>query len=153
LPAVERGESRRISEKTLAVGKGEGETILLVENEESIRKPSQETLELLGYKVLAAANGLEALKVYESMARANPGRKEAKIDLVLTDLVMPEIGGRELLQELRGMDPCVKVLVMPGHAVSESLGELAETGIPGVVQRPFGVSTLAEAVRRALSTE
>jgi two-component system cell cycle sensor histidine kinase/response regulator CckA len=151
LPAVERGESQIFSEQALAVPKGKGEVILLVENEESIREASQETLELLGYTVLAAANGLEALEIYRSMARADPKKEGAGIDLVLTDLVMPGMGGRELLQELRGMDSHVKILLMTGHALSETLGELTETDIPDVVQKPFEVNALAEAVRRALS--
>ena len=70
------------------------------------------------------------------------------IYLLVTDVVMPGMGGRELMRELRKMDPRVKGLAVTGYAVSE---DLREEGIVEVVEKPFDVDNLAEAVRRALA--
>ena len=124
--------------------KGKGETVLLVEDEEKLREVGQEILESLGYHVLMAADGREALEVY--------GSAEA-VDLVVTDVVMPEMGGRYLVRELTKMTPGLKVLAITGYAIQEDLETLKEEGFLDVVQKPFGVETLAQEVRRALDGE
>jgi DNA-binding NtrC family response regulator len=85
------------------------------------------------------------------MARADPEKEGAGIDLVLADLVMPGIGGQRAVAGIERRGPPREVLVMTGHALSGSLGELAETDALDVVQKPFEVNTLAQAVRCALS--
>ena len=74
------------------------------------------------------------------------------MDLVLTDMVMPEMGGRELMRELRKTDPRVKGVVITGYALEDDLRELREEGILDVVHKPFDLGTLEEAVRRALDS-
>ena len=143
LPAQRAGgtEEAPLEEAASAALEQERETILLVEDEKKVQRFGQRALELLGYRVLTAANGQEALEVYRSAER---------IDLVLTDIVMPEMGGRELMRELRKMNPRVKAVVVTGYAMEEDLRELREEGIVDVIHKPFDLSTLKEVVRHAL---
>lgn len=119
------------------------ETILLVEDEERVRKLGQRALESLGYRVLTAADGQEALEVY---------RSADWIDLVLTDMVMPGMGGRELMRTLRKMDDSLKAVAVTGYALEEDLLELMEEGITDVIHKPFDIRKLEEAVRCALES-
>ena len=121
---------------------GWGETILLVEDAPIVRGVIQTVLEQLGYRVLTAANGPEALAVYEQHG--------AEIALVLTDLVMPEMGGVALLHALQAHDPAVKVVVTTGYPLGEEYRQLEAQGIAGWIQKPPDRSRLARVLRRAL---
>ncbi len=142
LPAHEAGEEE-VSEETAAPPEGKGETILLVEDEEKVREAGRETLETLGYRVLAAANGREALEVY---------RSAAGVDLVVTDIVMPEMGGKELVRELKKTNPYLKAVAITGHA-AEGIQELRKEGILDIIQKPLDVNTLAQVIRRVLDAD
>jgi PAS domain S-box-containing protein len=143
LPAHEAEGTGESPEKAPTPPEGRGETILLAEDEERVRKAGQEILESLGYRVLVAADGREALEVY---------RSAEEIHLVITDLMMPEMGGSELAQALKKEHPHVKVLAITGYAIGEDK-YLKEAGILAVVQKPFDVDTLAKTVRWALEVE
>jgi two-component system cell cycle sensor histidine kinase/response regulator CckA len=151
LPAQGAGETEEVPlEEAPSVAPGQEEkTILLVEDEKKVRKFSQKALELLGYRVLTAADGREALDFYRSAERACPEQGRG-IDLVLTDIVMPEMGGRELMRELRQANPGIRGVAMTGHALGEDLRELREEGIVDVIHKPFDLGTLEEVVRHAL---
>ena len=86
---------------------GKGETILLAEDDDALRRLAQTTLEDLGYKVLAAANGFEALEI--------EGDHDGVIDLLLSDVVMPELGGFELSCAILETRPQIKVILMSGY--------------------------------------
>ncbi|MFQ6100225.1 MAG: GAF domain-containing protein [Anaerolineae bacterium] len=153
-PAHRTGEeSEEIAkEEALVAPKGKGETILLVEDNERVRGVGRNMLESLGYRVLTAANGLEALEVYRSAAEACPERGRG-IDLVITDIVMPEMGGRELIQELRRTAPHLKAVAITGYALAEDPRKLRNGGILEVVQKPFEVNALGEVVRRIMDAD
>jgi CheY-like chemotaxis protein len=123
---------------------GQGETILLVEDSERIREAGREVLESLGYRVLTAANGREALEVHEA---------EGRVDLVITDLVMPEMGGRRLVRDLRKETPDLKALAITGHIVEEDLRKLRKEGFLDIIYKPLDVHKLATAVRQALDED
>jgi two-component system cell cycle sensor histidine kinase/response regulator CckA len=126
--------------------KGEGETILFVEDEEKLREGGRAILKSLGYQVLTAANGREALETYkEAYVGGVP-----EIALVVTDIVMPEMGGQALIQELRKINPGVKVLAITGYVLPDDFKDLEGIGILGTIQKPFEVGALVEAIRRAL---
>jgi len=145
LPTYGAGKvEKALQEETPPLLEGQGETILLVEDEEKVLAVGRDILESLGYRVLTAADGREALEVYRSAER---------VDLVLTDIVMPEMGGRELVRELNKTNPGLRALAITGYALTEDLGKLKEEGILDVVLKPFEMNTLAEAVRRALDAE
>jgi len=123
---------------------GRGEIILLVEDNELLRQAGQSFLESLGYRVVTAANGRAALDIY---------RTEERVDLIISDIVMPEIGGKALLQALKAITPDVKVLGITGYAAEDVNGELQRAGFVGVIHKPFDIDTMAQVVRRALDTE
>ena len=129
----------------LFIPEGHGETILLVEDEENVRGANLRALESLGYRVLATANGLAALSLYEA---ATEGKE---IDLVITDLMMPGMGGRELIQRLRVINPTVKIIAVTGHVLREELVALREEDAVEVMYKPLDINTLATVVNRILN--
>jgi PAS domain S-box-containing protein len=116
------------------------ETVLVVEDQDGIRDIVRESLRRNGYKVLIAVDGNEALQ----MASAY----EDPIHLLVTDLVMPNIGGRELAQRLIPLRPGMKVLFMSGY--SEYSGSDEEETDATILQKPFSLEALARNVRRVL---
>jgi PAS domain S-box-containing protein len=121
---------------------GQGEKVLLVEDEAAILSMGQVMLERMGYSVLTAGTPREAIR----LAEAHPGR----IHLLITDVVMPEMDGRELAARIRGVKPGIKYLFMSGYTANV----IAHRGVldEGVqfIQKPFSIQDLALKVRRAL---
>lgn len=118
------------------------ETVLIVEDEVALRQLAQRILQSRGYTVMEAANGHEAINVMASHGQ--------RINLVLTDIVMPQMGGRELVERLLPLYPTVKVLFMTGYTEDTLLKHrIAELGI-AVLEKPFTPDALAKAVRQAL---
>jgi len=122
--------------------KGASETILLVEDEASVRQLSKRILDQAGYRVLEAVNGDEAEQVFALHA--------GSIDLVVTDVIMPGCGGPELLGRLQVQAPALRVLFMSGYT-DQSVVQRAgiDRGLP-FVQKPFTAEELVRQVRRAL---
>ena len=119
---------------------GGSETVLLVEDEESVRQLVRETLELRGYRVLEAENGQAALTLTQS--------HERKIDLVITDVVMPGMSGHELVQQLLKVRPEVKVLYLSGY--TEDAFAEGITDNKAFLQKPFTLQSLSRKVREVL---
>lgn len=142
LPLPEETSPEEAREET---PRGHGETLLLVEDEAAVREVGQNLLEHLGYQVLTATNGRQALEVYE--------RHQDQIALVLTDLVMPEMGGKELFYALRERNPRVKVVVLTGYPLGGESEDLLVDGIAGWLQKPLRLSPLAQIVNRTLRGE
>jgi CheY-like chemotaxis protein len=118
------------------------ETILLVEDEEPLRKLCTEFLEQLGYRMLTASNAKEAVALVEGYS--------GKIDLLITDVVMPGLPGPELAEALLALRPDLKVIFISGYAE----GSLAPNGIlkPGtvLVNKPFTIRALTAKLREVL---
>jgi CheY-like chemotaxis protein len=113
-----------------------------VEDEASVRSSARRLLERHGYAVIEACHGADALRIIEETDRP--------IDLVITDLVMPEMGGRELVERLHARHPRLKVLFMSGYserAVASGGGMPAGTGF---VEKPFTVEQLIHRTREIL---
>jgi len=122
---------------------GGTECVLIVEDEPAVRTLAGRTLAGLGYTVLEAENGREALEV----ARRYP----APIDLVITDVVMPELGGIELIDALAAERPDTAVLVMSGYLEPDNaIAAIRSSGLP-FLPKPFALDGLSEAVRAALA--
>jgi CheY-like chemotaxis protein len=121
------------------------ETILVAEDEPAVRELVKQTLEQLGYRVLEATDGYEALRVVE--------QHTSHIHLLLTDVIMPLMNGHELATRLRSVRPGIKVLYMSGYADDV----LAFHGIDrpeiAFIQKPFTASELAGKVDKLLSAE
>jgi CheY-like chemotaxis protein len=138
-----RTDGRIDSETDVTIETARGsETVLLVEDEELVRQFARSVLEQAGYKVVEASNGQEALRHIH-----DPG---TQVDLVLTDVVMPEMGGRELGEQLARLRPGLPVLYLSGYA--EDSTPIEETISSGAVclRKPFKAQELAARVREAL---
>ncbi|MEW6530465.1 MAG: response regulator [Thermodesulfobacteriota bacterium] len=121
------------------------ETVLLVDDEDLIRELGAQILTKHGYTVLQAVNGRVGLDLFK--------QERSRISLVILDLIMPEMGGGECLNELIKIDPNVKVLIASGYAADASVEETAQIGAKGYVTKPFSVNELLRDVRRVLDQE
>jgi two-component system, cell cycle sensor histidine kinase and response regulator CckA len=120
------------------------ETILVAEDEDGVRSLTREVLEKYGYRVLEAANGEEALKVAE--------RHDGRVDLLLSDVVMPRMGGPELAQALLQQRPDVKVLYMSGYTDHPMVRRgVVDAGV-AFLQKPFTPTSLVSRIRELLET-
>jgi two-component system, cell cycle sensor histidine kinase and response regulator CckA len=118
------------------------QTILLADDETTVRSMLATALEAAGYRVLVVGDGLEAVDVF----RAHP----EEIDLVVLDLTMPRMGGDEAFREIAGIRPNAKVLLSSGFAENES-GRNAEALRPfGFVQKPYRIANFVRIVTQAL---
>ena len=121
-----------------------GETVLVVEDESGVRRLTCEILKMGGYKVIDAPNGADALAIC--------ARRSAEIDLVLTDVVMPGMSGRELAQQVGERWPAMRVLFMSGYTEDTVVRRnVAEGEIP-LVQKPFTPAALLDKVRTTLDS-
>ncbi len=128
---------------TLATSLGNNETLLLVEDEDAILKLSERMLKKLGYRVIAADSPLKAIVA----AKNHPG----SIDLLITDVVMPELNGRELANRLQVMFPSLRVLFMSGYSSNVIVHKgILDTDV-FLLQKPFSKNELAVKVRDVLS--
>jgi len=119
------------------------ETILLVDDDDLVRDLGQEILELNGYSFLTANNGREALQLCAD--------RKGPIDLLITDVMMPEMGGTELVERLRLLRPVLKVLFTSGYPDLEHNGTLNNSGV-NFIQKPFSPRILANKVREILDS-
>jgi CheY-like chemotaxis protein len=115
--------------------------ILLVEDEDTLRRLARKVLEARGYVVLEANDGREGLAAFES--------HRGKIDLLVSDVVMPRLGGRELAESARVIQPGLKVLFLSGHTEDVLLREGIHKGTP-FLQKPYLPTELAHKVREVL---
>ncbi len=122
--------------------RGHHETILLVDDEDMIWDVISDMLEELGYEVLLAGNGQEAVEIY----CANPG----KIDLVLMDMIMPGMNAAQAFPLLKQFDPNVKVLLSSGYVSEEDAQELLHSGAKGFLRKPYSLADLAQRIRQIL---
>ena len=118
-------------------------TILFVDDEEMLRSLGQRSLEHLGYRVLLAADGIEAVRLYR--------QHEAEIDLVVLDLSMPRKGGEDAYREMRAIRTDVRVLLSCGYDQQSAIDKFAPDKLVGFLAKPFGMDQLARAVEQALS--
>jgi two-component system cell cycle sensor histidine kinase/response regulator CckA len=140
--AVERGASARTQASPTAHWQGEG-TILLVDDEETIRAMGARMLAKLGFQVLLAADGREALAVYREHG--------AEIALILLDLTMPHMDGEETFRELRALDPEVRVVMSSGYSEQDVTSRFVGQGPTGFVQKPYTMALIEERLRAALA--
>jgi two-component system cell cycle sensor histidine kinase/response regulator CckA len=139
LPALTLPTPEPVATKEDVLAEGQGEVILVVEDDATTRQAITEILESLGYRVLAAANGQEALALFGE-----------KVALVLSDMVMPEMGGVALHALLKEKHPQVKMVVTTGYPLADGGKSLLEQGITAWVRKPFSTDEIARVVREAL---
>ena len=117
------------------------ETILLVDDERYILDVGAKMLRKMGYTVMEACCGEEAVRVFDD--------HRDRIDLVIVDMIMPDIGGGEVFDRMRTIRPDVKVLLASGYSMGEAAA-IIERGCNGFIQKPFGMEKLSHAVREVI---
>lgn len=120
----------------------ENETILVVDDEDAVWSFVIEALQKLGYSVVLAGNGEEAVEIYKE----NP----KLISLVFLDMIMPKLGGHSTFYKLKAIDPSVKILLSSGHVSEEEIEDLYEQGAKGFMHKPHKIKELAHEIRRIL---
>jgi CheY-like chemotaxis protein len=115
-------------------------SVLLADDEESVRAIGSEMLRELGFEVVTASDGREALERY----------RERRPDLVILDLTMPRMDGEQAFRELRQLDPGVRVIISSGYNEMEVTQKFAGKGLVGFIQKPYTFETLRAALRAAL---
>jgi DNA-binding NtrC family response regulator len=119
-------------------------TVLLVDDEEIVIGVGRQMLEKLGFSVLTAKNGKEALDVYKN--------NQYDIDFVVLDMIMPDMGAADTYVELQSIDPGIKVLLSSGYGVDQQTNELLNRGCKGFIQKPFNMKSLSEKVEETLNS-
>ncbi len=119
-----------------------GETILLVDDEETLRSSLRGLLEISGCTVLQASDGFEALTVFE--------QHQSEIDAVITDLGMPNMNGEEMYKKLKQMDPEVKVIISSGYLDGAIRSQLIASGICDVISKPYRFSEISRVLSNVL---
>ena len=145
LPASEKEaaikEEKRLVDEVL---KGT-ETVLLVDDEYMIVDVGEEMLKEMGYTVLVARSGKEAVEVYS--------KHKAEIDLVVLDMIMPDMGGGDAYDRMKEENPDVKVILSSGYSIDGEATEILERGCNGFIQKPFNMKGLSGRIREVLETE
>jgi nitrogen-specific signal transduction histidine kinase/CheY-like chemotaxis protein len=141
LPASEREDEK---EATIPATEApaEGETVLIVDDEKTVLMVSTELLEALGYKVLAIGSGKEAVELYR--------QQKAKIDLVILDMVMLDMGGEEVFGAMKTINPDVKVILSSGYTLDGQASGIMKQGCKAFMQKPFSMDDLSKKIREVL---
>jgi PAS domain S-box-containing protein len=142
IPAVDKAAAK--VRETGPRPEGGRETILVVDDEETIRFLVRDILAEMGYNVLAAADGFQAVQLYTG--------RESEIDLVILDMTMPGMGGRETFEKLKEMNPRVRAILSTGYSEDERARQMLALGVKAFVQKPYRIDDLASAVRRILDS-
>lgn len=126
-------------EKEIAGG---DENILVVDDEEVVRNMAREILENKGYNVILAADGVEAIHIYE--------KQKDTIDLIVLDMIMPNMGGIETFERLRSINPALKIIISTGYSSDEHYQAVFEKGAKGFLQKPYKINEFYKIVRQVL---
>lgn len=124
----------------LSAGQGR---ILVVDDEEVVRELVTDMLETLGYEVITAVDGQEAIEQYRE--------KKNEIDLILLDMIMPRLGGKDCFMELKRMNPEVRAVLSTGYSRDGAAQEILDQGMMGFIQKPYRINQLSEVVSEAMS--
>jgi two-component system cell cycle sensor histidine kinase/response regulator CckA len=115
-----------------------------VDDEDGIRMVAGRILQQLGYQVLSAPSGQKALEIYR--------QEPESIDLVILDMLMPGMGGAETFQQLKRIDPGVRVLLSSGYSLDGEAQEVMAAGARGFIQKPYRLAALSHKVADILGT-
>jgi len=143
LPASEKeiGEEKKAPREIL----GGKETVLLVDDEETIIEVMQKALLLTGFKVLVARGGEEAVEVFK--------KNRERIDIVILDMIMPGMGGGKVFDSLRAIQPGVKVILSSGYSIDGEASQIMARGCNGFIQKPFGIKELSQKIREVMGAK
>ncbi len=142
LPAIKSYKAERAKNQDLHIPKGNGELILVVDDESSILEIAQSTLETYGYKVITANNGLEAVEIFK--------RIQKNIKVIITDINMPYMDGFSLIKSLNEINPATKFIASSGLLISKNNIELAAFNVKAFLQKPYTAENLLRKINEVL---
>lgn len=146
LPAdATAASSEQVAVAQTGLPRGQGELVLVVDDEDGVRHIAQRTLERYGYRVLLAGNGAEAVAAYV--------RHQAEVAVVLTDMAMPIMDGPALILALRTINPAVRIIGSSGLTSHEGVARATGAGVTQFVPKPYTARTLLTALRAAITGE
>lgn len=119
------------------------ETVLLVDDEVNVIDVTEEMLQSMGYKVLTARSGMEAVEIFK--------KNRTVIDLVILDMIMPGLGGGETFDCIKAIDPDIRVLLSSGYSIKGEAKEILNRGCSGFIQKPYSLSQLSEKLNEILA--
>ena len=140
LPAIERQIAETKEEKQELLNGYE--TVLLIDDEEAIRSIGRELLSAIGYTVMVCKSGEEAIQLYKKHMES--------IDMVILDMIMPDIGGGETFDRLKALNSKVRILLSSGYSLDGQAQEILNRGCDGFIQKPFSLLQLSQKVREVL---
>jgi PAS domain S-box-containing protein len=143
VPASGKTETKEMPKRRMVRGKSE--RILVVDDEEIARSLAKDTLESYGYQVLLAKDGVEAIEIYKE--------NNGSLGLVIIDMVMPRMGGRETFLKLKELNREVKAILLTGYSQNEEANEILRSGVLGFIQKPFQLHDLLSKVRAVLDSK
>jgi DNA-binding NtrC family response regulator len=143
LPASAPHDTEFIQSEKPVTGRGQGELVLVVDDEPAILRMAEGVLQRGGYQTLTAASASEALSLYE--------KHHDRIRVVLTDIMMPFGDGRQLISMVFEHDPKLPIIAMSGHATSDFQRETLRRGARAFVGKPFSADQLLTALQEVLS--
>ncbi len=135
-------EKAQMAREKIQYGSG---TILLVDDEKMISDVGKKMIQKLGYDVITAGSGNEALALYEE--------NQHKIDLVVLDMIMPDMGGGETYNRLKAMNPDIRVILSSGYSLDGKAAEILNRGCNGFIQKPFNMKQLSHKLMAALDKQ
>ena len=143
LPVADSGhqldETNRVSEETGVMNA----TVMIVDDDRDFLTMAEEMLSACGYNVVSASSGMQALEIY----RLDQGN----IDIVLLDMIMPEMDGSRLFREIKKLNPGVRAVLCSGFSIDEQAREILSEGIEGYLQKPFQIRDLFRVISRILT--
>ena len=131
----------KIRHETVLTG---SETILLVDDEEMVAEIGKDMLEKLGYKTAVAIGGNEAIKLLKTLRH--------EVDLVILDMIMPDMSGGETFNRLKAIKPDIKILLSSGYSLNGQASEIMQRGCNGFIQKPFNLKQISRKIREILDT-
>ncbi|HEY9665642.1 MAG TPA: response regulator, partial [Coleofasciculaceae cyanobacterium] len=139
LPAIEALVTPQV--ENLELPRGNGELILIVDDEASIIEISKTSLDAYNYRAIAARNGFDAIALY--------AKYQTEISVVLIDMMMPSMDGLALIRQLQQMNPRVNIITMSGLLANEKVGEAV--GVKAFLSKPFTIKELLSTIQDILS--
>ena len=121
------------------------ETVFLIDDDDMIVDVSEQILNSSGYDVVSAKSGKEAIEVYKE--------NHSRIDMVILDMILPDMGGGDTYDRLKEINPEVKVLLASGYDIDYQGRDIMERGCDGFIQKPFNMNELLEKIRGILTSK
>ncbi|MBI5342574.1 MAG: PAS domain S-box protein [Deltaproteobacteria bacterium] len=137
-------EEEIVSSRSAETEEGRG-SVLLIDDQETVREVCSAMLQTLGYRVSTASDGREGVEYYR--------RFGGNIDLVIIDMIMPNLGGRDCFREIKAMNPEVRAILSTGFSLDGAVQEIIDEGISGFIQKPYRLEQLSRAVSKAMGRD